>query len=796
MREDGLFSEGHVDNSGSGGSSVPIYANVAAFPASAITGSLAVDASTGNLYEYNGASWIQIGGPGSALTLGNNDAQTANLKGAALISGVLSMQSATASFPGLVNITTQSFAGNKTFIGTIAASNLTGTNTGDQTISLTGDITGSGTGSFATTLATVNANVGSFGSATAVATFTVNAKGLITGAGSSSIQIAESQVTNLVTDLAGKQATGNYVTALTGDGTASGPGSVALTLATVNANVGSFGSSTAIPTFTVNAKGLVTAAGTAAVIAPAGTLSGTTLNATVVTSSLTSVGTIATGTWAGTTVAILHGGTGVTAVTTVPAATAFAGWDANKNLSSNNNLPGFLSTATAAGTSTLVIGSAYEQFFTGSTTQTVVLPVVSTLSNGFSFLITNLSSGVVTVQTSGSNILQAMAANTQMQVTCINTAGGTGTASWSFQYITLNGSATSVSGTNVVTNSNLSQMGANTIKGNNTGSTANAADLTVDNVLTMLGLLSIKPQGRLTLTTGVPVMIADATAQTSVFYVPYVGLICPIYDGTNLVYSSIGSSGLTMTLNTTNQVSGSVYDLFVFLNSGVVTIGAGPAWTSTTARGTGAGTTQISQINGIWSNTVAIVLKNGVTTFGSVSANQATYVGSVYMTANGQTGVTMKPAAAGGGGGNIIGVYNAYNRVRATSISRDSSAGYTYASSVWRAMDANNNNRITWVDGLQQTPTVARLQQEVQNGTATDVTFIGCSLDSTSTTPGVAGITQAAAIGNAQMPTSVESFLPQLGLHFIQAQESVNSGTATFSNSAGNIQALAVDLEF
>lgn len=83
------------------------------------------------------------------------------------------------------------------------------------------------------------------------------------------------------------------ITALTGDGTATGPGSAALTLATVNANVGSFGSSTAIPNFTVNAKGLITAAGTSAVIAPAGTLSGTTLASGVTASSLTSVGTLA-----------------------------------------------------------------------------------------------------------------------------------------------------------------------------------------------------------------------------------------------------------------------------------------------------------------------------------------------------------------------------------------------------------------------------------------------------------------------------------------------------------------------
>ena len=83
---------------------------------------------------------------------------------------------------------------------------------------------------------------------------------------------------------------GSAITALTGDVTASGPGSAVATLATVNSNVGSFGGASSVPSFTVNAKGLITAASATAVVAPAGTLSGTTLNSTVVASSLTSLG--------------------------------------------------------------------------------------------------------------------------------------------------------------------------------------------------------------------------------------------------------------------------------------------------------------------------------------------------------------------------------------------------------------------------------------------------------------------------------------------------------------------------
>jgi len=115
----------------------------------------------------------------------------------------------------------------------------------------------------------------------------------------------------LVTPAAGVQSvngaqgavTVNAINQLTGDATAgpaSGSQSKVLTLATVNSNVGSFGSSTSIPSFTVNAKGLITAASGNAVIAPAGTLTGATLAANVLASSLTSVGTLTSLTVSGT----------------------------------------------------------------------------------------------------------------------------------------------------------------------------------------------------------------------------------------------------------------------------------------------------------------------------------------------------------------------------------------------------------------------------------------------------------------------------------------------------------------
>jgi hypothetical protein len=124
------------------GTTVPTYANLAAFPsaASAGDGSLAIALDTHILYESNGSAWLVIGGPGAALSIGTFDSGSASANGAHIDTNALIMQSASATVPGLVNLSTQTFAGNKTFTGTIAASNLSGTNTGNVTLAAVGAV--------------------------------------------------------------------------------------------------------------------------------------------------------------------------------------------------------------------------------------------------------------------------------------------------------------------------------------------------------------------------------------------------------------------------------------------------------------------------------------------------------------------------------------------------------------------------------------------------------------------------------------------------------------------------------
>jgi hypothetical protein len=149
----------------------------------------------------------------------------------------------------------------------------------------------------------------------------------------------------------------------------------------------------------------------------------------------------------------------LSAAPTAPAASSLAGWDANKNLSANNYIAGFTSTPSAAGTLVLTVASTEYQEITGSTTEIVQLPVPSTLVAGTPYTIINNSSGVVTVNSSGGNLVQTMAAGTQLDLILLINSG-TAAASWQSSYIVDSGLAGAVlltpSGNQIITTGNLS----------------------------------------------------------------------------------------------------------------------------------------------------------------------------------------------------------------------------------------------------------------------------------------------------------------------------------------------------
>lgn len=103
------------------------------------------------------------------------------------------------------------------------------------------------------------------------------------------------------------------------------------------------------------------------------------------------------------------------------------------NVRANNLISGYTTTATAGGTTVLTVDSTQQQYFTGVTTQTLILPLASTLLLGFQFTIVNNSTGIITVNSSGGNLVEDMQPQTQLVVTCILTSG-TSAASWDTDY--------------------------------------------------------------------------------------------------------------------------------------------------------------------------------------------------------------------------------------------------------------------------------------------------------------------------------------------------------------------------
>lgn len=308
--------------------------------------------------------------------------------------------------------------------------------------------------------------------------------------------------------------------------------------------------------------------------------------------------------------------------------------------------------------------------------------------------------------------------------------------------------------------------------------------------------MPLTPGGRLTPTSNTPVLAADATAQGTIYYPPYIHARLPIYDGTNWRMWTFTERSLT--LNSTDNTATNLYDIFVFNNAGTLTLGTGPAWSSATARGTGAGTTELELKDGIWTNKVSITLKAGGSTVGTPSANQATYLGTAYMTANGQTGMAFRPAAANGGTNNFLALYNAYNQVLVNAVTRDSTASWTrVASATIVAMNVGGtgsglNNRITYIDGLAQSSVSAAFQQSIGGG-AGDA-YPGMARDSTTVFDFAGQHT-----GTGVLTTTVSGVWgPTLGVHYIQELVATAAATMTFYGAVATptrqLNALTVQL--
>jgi len=289
------------------------------------------------------------------------------------------------------------------------------------------------------------------------------------------------------------------------------------------------------------------------------------------------------------------------------------------------------------------------------------------------------------------------------------------------------------------------------------------------------------PQGRLTLQTLTPVMTTTQSAKTTIFYTPYVGNKVPIYDGTNMVMTTFAELSVATTDTTKSPAAigaSKVNDWFVWSDAGTVRIGHGPDWTSDTVRSAG---TALVMVNGILLNNASIT--NGP------AASRGTYVGTTRSNASSQLDWIFGATAAGGTAA-FLNVYNAYNRTPVTTSVKDNTATWTDATFVMKPLNAAGvgsglNNRISWVDGLQQSFMQAMIGCYITMPPGGGYVALGLN----STTVESIG----AAVGNAGTSTiCAEAIAPQLGFNFVQGLQAASSGTATFYGTGAGTQTCAL----
>jgi hypothetical protein len=310
------------------------------------------------------------------------------------------------------------------------------------------------------------------------------------------------------------------------------------------------------------------------------------------------------------------------------------------------------------------------------------------------------------------------------------------------------------------------------------------------------------PQGRLTLTTGTPVLVNGVSAGTAVYYTQYTGNIVPVYDGTQFNARALGAD-LALTLNA-NHVANAIYDIFIFWDGTSLQIGTGVAWNAAGAgagaRGTGAGTTEIVRVNGLWTNKFDISYRNGATT-GTITANQGTYVGSIAM--DGTNGQVSCHTAYGQS--RKWGVWNAYNRVPIVLKAGDATASWPYTTNTARPSNNSTANAVTVFCGLSEPTIKVDFSQYVFGTGVTAASVItdwvtGIGWNSTTAFSGQKGtaglrLDVAAGGGTITRATSSSKYVapPSLGLNVATSleQTTTNGGgggtTVTYNGTEANM---------
>lgn len=269
-------------------------------------------------------------------------------------------------------------------------------------------------------------------------------------------------------------------------------------------------------------------------------------------------------------------------------------------------------------------------------------------------------------------------------------------------------------------------------------------------------------RGRLTLTSGVAVTTTDVTGATSVFYTAGPHITC---DGTHILADTSAEATLALDSNAAHtgyQQSGKNWFVFRFNDSGTIRIGTGPAWSSDTSVGTGAGTSEVHLFGntGEFTNANSIVLRwgsaSGNTT--TVAADHAVLIGGFRTTAD---GVTEDSAVKRF-------LSNLHNPISRKLVRNESTASWTYSTATYRQANANAANQVEYFSCFGATSLDLTVKSIPLNSTSTlRIVYTGIGVDSTTVATRTLGSFQRVGDGTLVTPPCESSLndASQQGYH-------------------------------
>lgn len=374
--------------------------------------------------------------------------------------------------------------------------------------------------------------------------------------------------------------------------------------------------------------------------------------------------------------------------------------------------------------------------------------------------------------------------------------------------------------TNGITNANLAQAAAYTLKGNNSGALGNVSDIDIPTLTTKaspaagdyimlsdqaaagafkkatiasiasagsvssingqtgaITLGTITPQVRMTLVSATPVMASSQAGANTVYVTPYGGCLVPIYDGTNMVptcFAEVSQLTTDTTKSPAAVAASSVYDVFCWIDTGPTNrCTRGPAWSNDTIRSAG---TALVLVNGIWLNNASIT--NGP------AAQRGTYVGSFRSDGSSLVNYVYGGYANPCTGANFA-VWNAYNRVPVRTSLGLTATSWTYnGNAAWRQINGATSCIVNQLRGLNEDPVSVKYNALATPGATNGAVGIGIDTNTAFT-----GSTSYVASGETLAKNIVGEYsgIPGLGYHSYSAIEfnSVNGVNTTFFGTAG-----------